>query len=142
MSLEGSSPNGCTRLLSKPKREFTESEIETMVVLAASGIPYRIIAKALKTSESELSSRFKDVLADAREQANGAVAETLFKMATSGRQPAATFFWMKTRAGWKETNVIEHSGQIETGIDLSKATDEELAVIRRVVMRSAKSGSD
>jgi hypothetical protein len=31
-------------------------------------------------------------------------------MAISGKFPAAAIFWLKTRAGWRETNIIEHSG--------------------------------
>ena len=36
--------------------------------------------------------------------ANAKVAETCYKMAVSGNVPAATFFWLKTRARWQETN--------------------------------------
>jgi hypothetical protein len=31
-------------------------------------------------------------------------------MAISGQHPAATFFWLKTRAGWRETDRLEHTG--------------------------------
>ncbi|NCY20678.1 hypothetical protein EBX31_01820 [bacterium] len=42
-------------------------------------------------------------------RANAQVAMTLFKLATSGECPAATFFWAKTRMGWKESNHLDVS---------------------------------
>ena len=41
--------------------------------------------------------------------ANAQVARTLFKLATSGECPAATFFWAKTRMGWSEVNQLQVS---------------------------------
>jgi hypothetical protein len=54
-------------------------------------------------------------------KATAAVAQTLFKMASSGQCPAATIFWMKTRAGWRETNVVMHSGPEGGPIEFSHA---------------------
>ena len=44
-------------------------------------------------------------------KANSSVAQSLYKMATSGKCPASTMFWLKCRAGWRETSVIEHTGR-------------------------------
>jgi hypothetical protein len=55
-------------------------------------------------------------------------------MATSGTYPAATMFWLKCRAGWKETTVLQHSGpnggpiQISND-ELDKRITDELARI-------------
>jgi hypothetical protein len=108
----------------KPLREFTEDELKTMDVLAASGVPYRVIAEVLSTSESVLSERFRERLADAKIRCNGKVAQTLYQMATSGRHPVATFFWLKTQAGWREVNHVQVS--TGDGVDLSKLTTDEL----------------
>lgn len=42
-------------------------------------------------------------------RANLQVAQTLYKMAISGECPAATFFWCKTRMGWREVNHLDVS---------------------------------
>ena len=43
------------------------------------------------------------------EYANAQVAKGLFDQAKQGNTSAA-IFWLKTRAGWKETNVNEITG--------------------------------
>jgi hypothetical protein len=43
-------------------------------------------------------------------KANAAVANKAYQMAVAGSPPAATFFWLKCRNGWKETSRIEHTG--------------------------------
>lgn len=40
---------------------------------------------------------------------NAKVAETAYKLAVSGDCPAATFFWLKTQCGWRETNHVDLS---------------------------------
>jgi hypothetical protein len=45
---------------------------------------------------------FRDELDKAAIEANAKVAQTCYQMAISGQHPAATFFWLKTRAGWRE----------------------------------------
>ena len=63
-----------------------------------------------------------------------AVAQALYKMAISGTCPAATMFWLKCRAGWKETSVLQHSGPNGGPIqfsndELDKHITDELARI-------------
>ncbi len=52
-------------------------------------------------------SVFADTAAD---KTNAAVANKAYQMAIAGDPPAARFFWLKCRAGWKEKHGIEHSG--------------------------------
>jgi hypothetical protein len=49
------------------------------------------------------------------------VAQSLFQMATQGKNVAAAIFWMKARAGWREKQEVQHSGdvsiiQVATGV--------------------------
>lgn len=41
------------------------------------------------------------------------VTETAFAMATDGKNPAMTMFWLKCRANWKDTQHVEMSGKID-----------------------------
>jgi hypothetical protein len=78
--------------------------------MAAYGIPQLDIACVIGISDKTLRLAFRDELDKAGIEANAKVAEICFKMATSGKVPAATFFWLKTRAGWREVIRQEHSG--------------------------------
>jgi hypothetical protein len=77
--------------------------------LAALGTKHEDICRFVKWPDGRqiglttLKQCFAHELEFGRAEANAKVAHTLFKMATSGDQPAATFFWLKTRAGWRET---------------------------------------
>jgi hypothetical protein len=71
-------------------------------------VPQEDIGRVVGVSHVTLRRYFKSELATAAVQANAKVAEVCYTMATDGKNPAATFFWLKTRAGWRETNAQEH----------------------------------
>jgi uncharacterized protein YjcR len=77
--------------------------------LSAVGIKYVDIAQKLDISDDTLVKHYKKELEDGRIDANAAIAQTLFQQAKNGNTSAA-IFWLKTRAGWKETNAHEISG--------------------------------
>lgn len=54
-------------------------------------------------------------------EANLKVAQSLFALATQGKNVAAAIFWMKARAGWRE----KHEMQI-TARPLQELSDAEL----------------
>jgi hypothetical protein len=78
--------------------------------LAVCGSPQESIARVLGIDAKTLRKHFRDVLDTAGDKADAQVAASLFKMATSGKCPAAAIFWMKARRGWRETNRLEHTG--------------------------------
>lgn len=106
-----------------PRKAFqpTDEQRELVVSLVCCGIPQDVIAKAIGISKTTLDKYFRDELDHGKEIANAKVAGTLFKMATSGESPASTFFWLKTQAGWRETN--HHELTVST--DLEKLTPDE-----------------
>ena len=71
--------------------------------LSAMGIKQKDIARMVgMQSPKTLREHFRDELDKGAVEANATVAKTLFAMATSGKIPAATIFWLKTRARWRE----------------------------------------
>ena len=48
-------------------------------------------------------------------EANLKVAQSLFQMATNGKNVAAAIFWMKARAGWREKN--DEASALERHLD-------------------------
>ena len=77
-------------------------------MFSAYGILQADIARMVDLrSPKTLRKYFPQELAHGAIEDNAQVGQTLFKMATSGDEPAATIFWLKTRAGWRETQVVE-----------------------------------
>ena len=64
--------------------------------------------------EKTLRTYFREELDEGMVQANARVGKTLFQFATDpkggSKSVTAAIFWMKCRAGWKETVVNEVSG--------------------------------
>ena len=90
--------------------ETTGAMVSTM---CAAGIPQASIAKALGLSEPTLRRHYRHELDNGGILATAKVAANLFRMATGEGREAVTaaIFWMKTRAGWKETAAVELSGK-------------------------------
>jgi len=76
--------------------------------MASYGVPQEDIGRVIGISHVTLRKYYEVELSNAAIQANAKVAETCYAMATSGQVPAATFFWLKTRAGWRETDRLDH----------------------------------
>jgi predicted transcriptional regulator len=70
--------------------------------MAGYGILHERIAIVLGITEKTLRRHFREELDRGKGDADLQVINTLFKMAKSGRFPAATIFWVKTRCGWHE----------------------------------------
>jgi hypothetical protein len=77
-------------------------QVET---LAGFGIPEPDIAGVLGIDPKTLRKHYRHELDHGHVKANAKVAENLYRKATGdGRESViAAIFWLKTRAGWKET---------------------------------------
>ena len=78
--------------------------------LSAVGIKYVDIAHKLDITDDTLRKHYKGELEDGRIDANASIGQTLFQQAKNGNTSAA-IFWLKTRAGWKETSITEITGE-------------------------------
>ena len=85
--------------------------------LAAVGTRYVDIAHKLNITDDTLRKHYKQELEEGRIDANSQVAGTLFQKAKQGNITAA-IFWLKTRAGWKETQITELVGGVD-GIEVT-----------------------
>jgi hypothetical protein len=79
--------------------------------MAGFGVPHDDIALVVKCSPPTLRKRFRHELDVATIEANTRVAQTLYQQATTPGNIAATIFWLKARAGWREKQVVEVAGQ-------------------------------
>lgn len=91
------------------KHNPTDENRKIAKTLAAVGIPFEDIATKLEISSDTLVKYYKADLEAGRIDANASIGQTLFQQAKNGNT-AAAIFWLKTRARWKETHAVEHSG--------------------------------
>lgn len=92
------------------KHIWNEAQSQRIEKLAMIGVNDEHIAPIEKMSQDTLRRLYRKELTDGRAKGIGAVSQTLYQMALSGKNPAATFFFMKCRAHWREVHSIEHSG--------------------------------
>lgn len=90
--------------------EPTKELRDTVILHAMVGTPQKIIAKVLKIDDKTLAKYYRDELDTAMAIANSEVGGHLFNKAKQG-DTAAQIFWLKTRAGFKETNRNEITGE-------------------------------
>jgi hypothetical protein len=112
--------------------------------MAGYGIPQPDIAAVVGISPRTLRKYYAEELATATAKANAKVAETLYRKATNaditGPTVTAAIFWLKTRAGWRETTSIEHSGPDGGPIQTEETTARD-AIARKLSSLSARSGA-
>lgn len=97
----------------------TAEDRKTVKAMSGYGIPEDEICKVIRNPQTgkaidakTLRKHFREELDSAAIIANSRVAQNLFAIATGSGKGAVTaaIFWLKTRAGWKETNKVEMSG--------------------------------
>jgi hypothetical protein len=121
-------------------RDQPARQVEAM---AAYGIPEKEIARVLGIDAGVLRSRFADVLDTAQTKANSRVAESLYRKATGeGREVVtAAIFWLKPRAGWKETTSHEVSGKDGAPVAVEEVSNRQLAIAILAMIRNAEDDS-
>ena len=87
----------------------TDESRKLVRTLAAVGIRHEDIASKLEINTDTLTKHYRKDLDEGRIDANAAIGKTLYEQARNGNTGAA-IFWLKTRAGWKETQVTEMTG--------------------------------
>ena len=105
--------------MSKPLHQPTDKTRAEIVALRSYGVPIKEVAAYIGIDDKTLYKYYKDELDNSAIKANANVGKFLYQ-AASGQALAtgatysdcvrAAMFWAKTRMGWKETNVQEHTG--------------------------------
>ena len=114
-------------MITKPKIQIDLKQVES---LAANGLTQEQIACALGISESTLTKRkkentdFTDAIKRGKAKGIALVTNKLMESIKGGNMTGMIFF-LKTQAGWKETNVQEHTGGVKIGA-AKDLTDDEL----------------
>lgn len=105
--------------MSKPLHKPTDKTRAEIVALRSYGVPIKEVAAYIGIDDKTLYKYYKDELENSAIKANANVGKFLYQAAsgqalTTGASYSdcvrAAMFWAKTRMGWKETNVQEHTG--------------------------------
>jgi DNA-binding XRE family transcriptional regulator len=96
--------------------------------MTASGFPQEQIADQIGITRKTLRKHFRAEIKTGKTSANAMIARSLFKKATGDgpQSVAAAIFWLKTQAGWRETQNHEITGKGGKPISVViQATDED-----------------
>lgn len=122
----------------RPPHQPTDENRAAVKALAAFGTPATDIARHIGINQDTLRKYYRDELDLGSIEANAKVGQYLFKAASGAAiKDGAThadcirsaMFWAKTRMGWREVSVHEHSGPGGDPIRMVDMTDHELAII-------------
>lgn len=95
----------------RPKFVPTDEQRESVKEMKAGGMTTVNIAGVIGCSDVTLEKYFRTELDQGKAEVDRKVMGALFKMAMSGECPAATFFYLKTRCGWRESDILEITGK-------------------------------
>lgn len=92
----------------KPPHEPTRATRELVQLHTMVGTTQETIASIIGIDPKTLRKHYRDELDQSKAKANATIGGALFNKAKSG-DTAAMIFWMKTQAGWRETQQIDHT---------------------------------
>lgn len=110
------------------KHEPTSIHRAAVLAMAQCGVPQDCMAQALGVSARTLRLRYREELDLGLEIANARVSMALYTLAVSGKCPAATMFWLKCRAGWRETGRLQLEASNLSDTDLRAHAAQVLAL--------------
>lgn len=113
--------------MARPSHQPSDKTRAQVEALVACGIPQEEIGNLLGISVPTLGKHYEAELRDGLVKANARVANNLFRMATGqGREAlGAACFWLKTRAGWRETMHVNHGGHDGGRLVITWQTDTQ-----------------
>ena len=109
----------------KPPHEPTKQLRELVKMHTMVGTRQEVVADIIGIDPKTLRKYYRKELDQASAQANAQIGGALFNKAVKG-DTAAAIFWLKTKAGFRETQHIDHT-----------TNGEPITKIERVVIDSA-----
>jgi len=81
---------------------LTQKELEEIEMMAGLGMKFDDIALIKGMSDDTLKKYAKEYLYRGKAKSKAVVMQTAYKLATSGKCPSMTMFWLKTQSAWRE----------------------------------------
>jgi DNA-binding XRE family transcriptional regulator len=95
----------------RPAHKPTEQNIKTVRAMVAYGITHNEIAAVLGIDKKTLYKYYREEIDKSKPLAVAKIAEKLYAEALAGNM-TAMIFYLKTQAGWRERQEIEHIGEM------------------------------
>lgn len=96
----------------RPKHEPTAESRAQCTAFSIVGTPHHDCALLMGISIKTLLKYYPDELRLGKLRANANMGGTLYRMGMSGKIPAATIFWMKSQAGWRDQAEVQPGNTI------------------------------
>ena len=90
----------------RPAKKLSKQELDEIEALAGLGLTQQQIADVKEICIDTLRKYAIKAYHKGKSKAVARVAKTCFEMASSGKQPVMTMFYLKTQAGWQSTPSI------------------------------------
>lgn len=119
----------------------TEEQRQAVRVMAAAGCMYITIAQRIGVSEATLYKHYQDELDYGSDFVRAELVGKTYERAIHGDCVASTFFLLKTRFGFRETNrteVVETKDHKLEGVDYDNMSKEDRAALRGILERNIK----
>lgn len=101
--------------------EQTKTEVKSLVSF---GVTHDEISNYLGIDKKTLYKYYREEIDKSSLKANAAVARVLYEKAVIERDTASVFFWLKTRAKWRETDKKDDKSATESVLELLHAMKE------------------
>jgi hypothetical protein len=115
----------------RPAFQPSDEHRVTVELMAGIGLAHEQIALAIGIDDKTLRKHFRAELDTGRSRTITRVADSLVRQALAGNVSAAIFY-LKTQAGWKETQVNEHTGKDGGPIQHEQVGGDAEAFLRHV----------
>ncbi len=89
------------RPVGRPPYQPTDKHRDAVRAMVGYGVTHEEVARALNVVPKTLRKYYRHELDTGATIASAAVAQSLFWMATEGKNVAAAIYWLRCRAGWK-----------------------------------------
>ena len=119
--------------MSRNPHEPTPETRQLVQLHATVGTPQSTIADIIGVDDKTLRKYYREELDQAKAKANATIGGALFNKAKSG-DTSAMIFWMKTQAGWRERQEIDHTS--------SDGSFQQPSKIELVAPKTDDNGSD
>lgn len=104
----------------KPVHRPTKQTRSDVAGMVSSGATHAIIAKMLGLAPDTLRRHYATELDAGRELITAELANTLVQKARRGDN-TALIFWLKTKAGYRETSEVAHTGDVVIEVKRGRA---------------------
>ena len=115
-----------TKPVGKPPHEPTKATRDTVSLHALVGTPQETIAGVLGIDAKTLRKHYREELDLSLAKANASIGGALFNKAKGG-DTSAIIFWLKTRAGFRERQEVDHTSSDGSMSPAKSFTPEEYA---------------